>query len=164
MIAKQRDIEEVGQFIINELAKELIKQDHKATGKLIASLDYTVNDALLGKELIITMNDYGENVNTGRKRGAAKVPIKALVQWIKDKGIETNNKKVLSMAFAVQKSIEKKGIPSKPYVKWKSGNGKKRIEFVDDTLERINVEINRRITDAVFKEVNITVDNFVRGF
>jgi hypothetical protein len=157
LIIKDKDIRDLGQFIINELAKELIKQDHKATGKLISSLDYTINDALLGKELIITMNDYGKYVNTGRKRGAAKVPIKALVEWIKQKGIETNNKKVLGMAFAIQKTIEKEGSPTR-----NSRAKGKRTEFVDDTLIRISAEINRRISDAVFKEFELTVDNFVR--
>jgi hypothetical protein len=157
LIAKQRDIEDVGQFIINELAKELIKQDHKATGKLIGSLDYEVKQTLLGSSLIVTMLDYGEYVNTGRKRGAAKVPIQALVEWIKQKGIETNNKKVLGMAFAIQKTIQKQGIPTA-----NSRKRGKRTEFVDDTLARISNEIQNRLSDAVFKEFEVTIDNFVR--
>ena len=36
-------LDEIGQFVINELGKELIKQDHKATGELIASLDYNIS-------------------------------------------------------------------------------------------------------------------------
>ena len=40
---RDEDIDELGQFIINELAKELIKQDHNATGKLISSLDFNTS-------------------------------------------------------------------------------------------------------------------------
>lgn len=156
MIISDRDIKEIGQFVINELAKELIKQDHRATGKLISSLDYNVEDTLLSTDLVITMQDYGEYVNRGRKRGAAKVPIQALVEWIKQKGIETNNKKVLGMAFAIQKTIEKQGIPTA-----NSRKRGKRVEFVDDTIKRIQTEIERRITEATFKQVDVMVDNFV---
>jgi len=156
MVISDKDIKVLGQFIINELATELIKQDHKATGKLISSLDYNIEDSLLSTDLVITMQNYGEYVNTGRKRGAAKVPIKALVEWIKQKGIETNNKKVLGMAFAIQKTIEKQGIPTA-----NSRKRGKRTEFVDDTIKRIQAEVERRITEMAFREVNVLVDNFV---
>ena len=156
MVISDKDIKVLGQFIINELATELIKQDHKATGKLISSLDYNIENSLLSTDLVITMQDYGEYVNTGRKRGAAKVPIKALVEWIKQKGIETNNKKVLGMAFAIQKTIEKQGIPTA-----NSRKRGKRTGFVDDTIKRIQAEVERRITEMAFREVNVLVDNFV---
>jgi len=156
MVISDRDIKTIGQFIINELASELIKQDHKATGKLISSLDYNVEESLLSTDLLITMQDYGSYVNRGRKRGAAKVPIQALVEWIKQKGIETNNKKVLGMAFAIQKTIEKQGIPTA-----NSRKRGKRTEFVDDTIKRIQSEVERRITEATFRQVDIIVDNFV---
>ena len=156
MVIRDRDIKTIGQFIINELASELIKQDHKATGKLISSLDYNVEESLLSTDLLITMQDYGSYVNRGRKRGAAKVPIQALVEWIKQKGIETNNKKVLGMAFAIQKTIEKQGIPTA-----NSRKRGKRTEFVDDTIKRIQSEVERRITEATFRQVDIIVDNFV---
>jgi len=166
MVISDRDIKTIGQFIINELASELIKQDHKATGKLISSLDYTANDALLGKELIITMNDYGENVNRGRKKGVGKptrenlrkhgVPLPALIKWIKDKGLASGDKKVLGMAAAIQRKIWAEGSPTA-----NSRKRGKRTEFVDDTIKRIQSEVERRITEATFRQVDIIVDNFV---
>lgn len=157
MIVSDRDIKDVGQFIINELAKELIKQDHSATGKLIASLDYRVVNSTVGQTLLVEMLDYGKYVNTGRKRGARKVPVKALVEWVKQKGIETNNKKALGIAFAIQKTIEKEGIPTV-----NSRKRGKRIEFVDDTLIRIGDEINRRITEAATKSIDVQIGNLVK--
>ena len=108
------------------------------------------------------MNDYGEWVNKGRRKGAKPVPIPALVEWIKQKGIATNNKKVLGIAFAIQKSIEKKGIPSKQYVKWKAGNSIKRVGFIDDTIIRITATINRMVLDIATKKVEIEIDNLLR--
>lgn len=154
---KERDLDNVGQFIINELAKELIKQDHSATGKLIDSLDYRTTTSSVGQTLLIEMLDYGRFVNTGRKKGARKVPIQALVEWIKQKGIATNNKKALGIAFAIQKTIEKEGSPTV-----RSRRNGKKTEFVDDTLERIGVEINRRLEEAAFKTVEVQIDNLVK--
>lgn len=162
MIISDNDLNDLGQFVIEELAKELIKQEHEATGKLIDSLDYNTINNNQTASVLITMLDYGKYVNTGRKRGAAKVPIQALVDWIKQKGIESNDKKALGIAFAIQKSIDKKGTPAKPYVKWKRGNGLKRVEFVPDTIERIEDIIYKKIEQMAVKQVNVSIDNLVR--
>ncbi len=157
MVISDSDLENIGQFIINELAKELIKQDHRATGKLISSLNYDTIQRSSSATLLINMEDYGKFVNTGRKRGAAKVPIDALVEWIKQKGIETNNKKVLGMAFAIQKTIQKEGIPTR-----NSRKRGKRIEFVNDTLERIDSIILSMIEAGVTKQLQASIDNLVK--
>ena len=153
---KEKDIEELGQFIINELGKELIKQNHRATGKLISSLDFRVTRSPQSTDLLIEMNDYGEWVNTGRRAGAKKVPIAALVQWIKDKGIASNNKRVVGIAFAIQKKIEKEGIPTR-----NSRAKGKRIGFIDDTIDRITAEINRRVLDLNFKTIEVEIDKLI---
>jgi hypothetical protein len=152
-------LDEIGQFVINELGKELIKQDHKATGELIASLDYKTEIGTDLFSIIIEMNDYGRYVNTGRKRGAKKVPIKALIEWVKQKGIETNNKKAIGVAFAIQKTIQKQGVPT-----INSRKKGKRTGFVDDTIERIGGEIENRLSDAAEKEIDVYIDNLVKGF
>lgn len=157
MIVNDRDLNDVGQFIAAELAKELIKQDHSATGKLIASLDWNIINSAVGTVLQVTMNDYGKYVNTGRKRGARKVPVDVLVEWVKQKGIATNNKKAVGIAFAIQKTIEKEGIPTV-----NSRKRGKRIEFIDDTLMRINNEVTRRLTEAAGKTIEIEVANLVK--
>lgn len=152
------DIEVLGQFIINELGKELIKQNHRATGNLIASLDYAIEHRGDLFSIIVTSLPYGGFVNTGRRAGAKKVPIQVLVEWIKQKGIATNNKKVLGIAFAIQNKIHKEGSPTKNRVR-KFGKG---VDFIDDTLERINGEIEKRIADIVFAPIEISIDNLVK--
>ena len=155
----QADIDDLGQFIINELGKELIKQNHRATGKLIESLDYRTIRSVQSTDLLISMNNYGEWVNNGRRAGSKKVPIPALVEWIKEKGIATNNKKILGIAFAIQKTIEKEGSPTRGRTR-KFGKG---TEFIDDTIERINSVINQKITDMLFKTVTVEVDNLFKA-
>ena len=152
------DINELGQFIINELGKELIKQNHRATGKLIESLNYEVEHRGDLFSLIITALNYGEWVNKGRRAGAKKVPIPVLVEWIREKGIATNNKKILGIAFAIREKIYQEGSPTNNRTrKYGKGTG-----FVDDTLDRINAEILRRMPDFLFKEVEKSIDNLVK--
>lgn len=152
------DVEVLGQFIINELGKELIKQNHRATGNLIASLDYAIEHRGDLFSIIVTSLPYGENVNTGRRAGGKKVPIQVLVEWIKQKGIATNNKKVLGIAFAIQTKIHQEGSPTKNRTR-KFG---KAVDFVDDTLDRINKQIERRIAEIVFAPIEISIDNLVK--
>lgn len=154
---RESDITLLGQFIINELGKELIKQNHRATGKLIGSLDYRVIQSVESTDLLVEMNDYGEWVNKGRRKGAKPVPIPALVEWIKQKGIATNNKKVLGIAFAIQKTIQKEGIPTN-----NSRAKGKRTGFIDDTIVRITATINRMVLDIATKKVEIEIDNLLR--
>lgn len=151
------ELDEIGQYIIEELAKEIIKQDHSNTGKLIQSLDYRVSSGANSISVIVEMNDYGKYVNTGRKRGARKVPIDALVEWIKQRGIESNNKKAIGIAFAIQKTIQRDGIPTK-----NSRKRGKRVEFVDDTIKRIRANLEDRVSKILEKEVELQIDNFVK--
>lgn len=55
-------------------------------------------------------NYYLEYIETGRKPYVTKVPIYALIDWCKRKGIPSDNKTV----YAIQQSIYLNGIPARP--------------------------------------------------
>jgi hypothetical protein len=90
--------------------------DKKATGQLLNSLTATVVPKSGGGfELVITYMDYFKYVNLGRRPGVGLVPIPALLSWIKVRGIKgrkANGRFMsnLSLAFAIQKNINKFGI------------------------------------------------------
>ena len=87
-----------------------------ASGQLLNSLTATVVPKTGGGfELVITYMDYFQNVNLGRRPGRGMVPIPALLDWIKVRGIRGRNKKGkfisnLSFAFAIRQNIFKFGI------------------------------------------------------
>lgn len=151
------DISVVGQLIINELGKELIKQNHRATGNLIGSLDYKLDPSGAGLSLEITALGYAEFVNRGRKAGGKKVPINVLVEWIKQKGIETNNKKAVGIAFAIQNKIHKEGSPTKNRVR----DHGKATNFIDDAYGRIEAEVSRRIAKLFLDKINTSIQSFI---
>lgn len=92
-----------------------------ASGSLRNSIDVGTRTSPDGDTLTISMNDYGQWVQSGRLRGKKGVPIDALEKWIKDRGLQGRDKKGRfikrrSFAFAIQANIKKFGIrPSNWY-------------------------------------------------
>ena len=89
--------------------------DKYASGNLYNSLTATVMPGDNGFELVITYADYFKYVNEGRRPLVKRVPLTALLNWIKIRGIKGRNKKGrfisnLNMAFAIRENIFKYGI------------------------------------------------------
>lgn len=93
----------MAETLKNELKAELLSQQHRATGNLIDSIHVEVENFVDTISLVGYGQFYGPFVDRGRKPGVKKVPISALIEWIKAKGFETEEKKIRSMAFAVQR-------------------------------------------------------------
>ena len=108
------------------------------------------------KDLItVTLPEYAKFVDSGRKPGSKPPPIKAILKWIKDKGInpeprpnpsKSDNKapeeKVITdeqLAFAISKAIATNGVKAKPFIQ-------RLIEFVTDV-------VRTKITDEIRKSI-----------
>ena len=71
--------------------------------------------------LQVLMADYAQYVQAGRRPGKGLVPIKPLIQWIKDRNLKGRNKKGRfitneSFAFAIATNIKKFGIRPAPFL------------------------------------------------
>lgn len=150
----------IGQFIVSEMIAELSQQGHRATGKLIESLDYDITESKDVTMLDISFLDYGRYVETGRRAGARKVPIQALVDWVITKGIASGNTNVLRVAYAIQTKIFQEGIPTRGSLKF-SLSGKRDKWF----SEVVNVELEEmvfnEIEQAAVEQVDVFLDNMV---
>jgi hypothetical protein len=127
-----------------------------ASGNLVNSIRVNVTrNTNNEKTLEVVIPGYGQFVDQGRMAGDTPVPISAIMQWLSEKGIgirdetgkfvkghgETKRKydranktgKVLPIAFAIQKGIEKWGI--------------RRTGFVQESLNRL--ADNRKIMDLL---------------
>lgn len=103
----------VGDIIVREAKKELIRQNKNASGELLNSVSYVVQDIMNGVSLTEKHIFYGDFVERGRRKGGKKVPIEALERWIEKKNFSYGITK-RSLAFAIQTNIHKFGIkPSK---------------------------------------------------
>ena len=156
------DFKKVGKLIIASLQKELLGQGHKATGNLINSFEQRVIELPNSIVIEILMNEYGIYVNEGRKTGGKKVPISVLVEWIERKAIASGDKDVKSMAFAIQNTIHKEGIPTKGSFKF-SNNGRRKgfIDFViDNELDGVYNELEQQVFDGYDDAIATIVKDF----
>lgn len=131
-------------LIAKELGMELTRQGHLATGNLYASLEATV--VKTGNDVIgrVSFDEYGIFVDKGRKPGGKRVPLQALIDWIQVMGIATNNKEVVSIAWAMQTKIWQEGIPSNDF-------GRKRTGWFTDTINDPN--LNKQIVALLEKSI-----------
>lgn len=140
-------------FLEKALKSELASQGHIATGKLRDSIRVRVVQTATGLRLDGESEFYGKYVDRGRKPGGKRVPIQALVAWLRVKGIPLNGRKEIDMAFAIQHSIWKNGIPTD------RNPGKKK--FITNTLKGNKTRISTDIKKAVGDFVGIELHNII---
>lgn len=161
-------LEKYAKQIISKMKEFLIANKKDASGRLLASIRFENIKVSEGNySLKLLMEDYYINVNDGRGKGKKAPPPKAIKQWIQDRGIRASKaqldkvgKKRIrgknkgkaytkddiynSMAFAMSKSISKKGIKSVPFYD---------IIITDDLLNSIKKEI----TTELKQEIEISI-------
>lgn len=113
-----KGLEEAGQRIIDKMVDTLFEQRAVVTGNLARNLTYEVKEKNGNYSLIIIDNsgkggyDYGNSVDQGLERGPGGMPpVKAIVDWIKRRGISTPSsfKTPEQFAYVIARSIASKG-------------------------------------------------------
>ena len=147
--AASEGLESVALDILADSQATLKENKNIATGKLINSGKVKKNT---DNTIDVEYNaNYAKSIEYGQTAGT-KVSIKALVEWIKKKGIAdtyTNSgrrrarganfeKSALSIAFAIQKSIKAKGTKARPFLfpafrKYES----KVINIINNAINRV---------------------------
>lgn len=90
--------------------------DKYASGQLYNSIQGTIEIGPDGEPIaLIQYQDYFNNVNRGRKAGVKRVPLNALMEWIKVRGLKGRDKKgrfmsTTNLAWAIQTNIFKYGV------------------------------------------------------
>ena len=103
----------LGEELKKNLIEELRKKKAIATGGLIQSLKIDVTPTLTGAVVTLNGNDYVTYIDKGRKAGKY-AKISPLKQWVKAKGIATDDAKVTAIAFAINNKIKREGIRPRP--------------------------------------------------
>lgn len=149
------------QYIATELKLELQellmkKGKLKSSGGLVKSIDFKIDNSTLS----LIAEDYFNYYANGRRAGARKVPISALLKWIKRykiKGRGKNGQFVSdnSLAFAIQNSIYRKGVKSKGWVYgWLDDAAKLTEDLIGEKTLEYYAQL---IEDKTKKEVIIEI-------
>jgi len=105
-----------GKYLVTEARKNLTRKNKNNTKKLYDSLRYEVNVMPNSMNFDFFMEEYGEWVDKGRKKGK-NPPQSAILKWVEQRRIQFRDnrgrfKTYDSTAWAITKSIGKRGIPA----------------------------------------------------
>ena len=143
--------------LIPELNKITIDFMTRSGVKKRSDLSKSTSFVVTDKGLELKANYYFQYVSSGRRRGVRKVPIRALIEYIKQYNITPRNGQTINqLAFAIQTAIYKQGINPKNYFdKIIDATSDVTEEVVaDDLIEDIADEIIAKMTETKYaKEV-----------
>lgn len=176
----ERALNELGKLLVRSIKDQLQLRkypygnpesgqgDKVASGKLINSISYQIVDGTDGQPIIqLNYQDYLKYVNRGRKPFAKYVPIKALLDWIKVRGIRGRTKKGrfmsnLSLAFAMRENIYKYGIrPARIFDESYDGLEYYFEDFPNNLPPDVVTAANE-LYDAITEDLNNLIENTVR--
>lgn len=151
----QKALNKFGKYLVKESRKNLTRKKKNVSNSLYNSLDYNIKAMPNSFEFDFLMNEYGEWVDKGRKAGK-NPPFSPLRKWVEDRRIQFRSNKGKfqtydQTAWAIVKSIGKKGIPASNFYSRPFQLGYKKLpneiveayaldveEFLDFTIDKLN--------------------------
>ena len=147
----------IAAFLKEVVQAELVYQKHDATGTLKDSVDVVVKEEAGVKVLEGYVVFYGRFVDTGRRREVTRVPVFALMEWIRQKNIASGDAEVKSAAFAIREKIYQEGIPTAE----SSRLAPRRTGFIDEALKTATPELLQMITQFDKELKTIQINNII---
>lgn len=147
----------IANIIIESLKAEIQAGGHTMTGALIESIEAEIETGVIVGKIRILMNDYGLAIDQGVKperipytegsgRKTSKF-IEGLKRFAQIKLGISDQRKQLSVAFAIAKAAKKKGLPIKGPAK-----------FIDKAIAKTETAVERLLNDWVEQWVYILLD------
>mgnify|MGYP003632392836 CR=1 FL=1 len=148
-------LEEELKSLEGEFLAKYLEKGMKASGDWGRSLENKVSSSSNGINGVLKANDYSQQLETGRKKGAYP-DIDAIEKWIVDKGIGSNIEKkisVSSLAFLIARKIAREG--------WK----REKYGGVDLISEVATPQRMQSIIDKVGQGYVVTItDEIIKAF
>lgn len=134
---------------ISEMLIEQIRLALRVIDLADSDLEKSIEANLRPDGFDIVANFYARFVISGRRPGARRVPVEALLKWIKNRGISGRDARgrfisQISLAFAIQNSIYKNGIRGR--------------DFLTPAFEAALPEAEAILADAFQREMLLVLD------
>jgi len=142
-----RDLRQISLFLQEDIKQILIDDGHTASGDLVRSIKNVVKQELNSFVIEGSMFIQGQFIIQGRKKGLKGIPLDALIDWVRQKNFVQGITKTRSVAFAIQKSIKKKGI--------------KPDDFIEKAFNKNIGRIESRINDSVEEALDLSIKNLI---
>jgi hypothetical protein len=142
---------DVTKELLNEIitaTKQIMLIYKLQNSDLIDSIEWKYKDNVF----MLLANDYFKYVYSGRRPRARKVPVEALLKWMKLKNITPSYGQTYnSTAYAIQNAIYKAGIKSRPYTQLIIG------ATIDILSEALAENLSIQIADEISKELTFEI-------
>lgn len=146
----QEILNTIGELVVEQYKSDLKTNPKKygngrnsiASGKLFNSVNYKLNvdDNL---KLYLTLDDHYIYVEEGSKFTTKMPPLSVIKKWMVDRGISGKN-----LEYKIQRSIFKKGIKPKPYLR--------------DIKQTLKNNYKDEIEKALKKDIKIFIENKIK--
>lgn len=107
-----------------------------------SNLDNTAKIEATDFHFNLFYNNYLEYIESGRKPRARKVPIKAIIDWMKRKHISDDNR----VAYAIRESIYQIGIPPR--------------KLLEPFGEMLDERFEKKIYDDIYNKITEKLSNY----
>ena len=114
----------------------------------------SINWTFDGSRFTMFANDYYQYIDSGRKAGGKRVPVESILTWIRKKNIRPRNEMTInSLAYIIQRSINRKGIFPRPMTQRIVGVSLETISerILDDLVVKVADEITMLLTTTIGK-------------
>jgi len=127
------------KVLLEKTLKDTNLQNTSIADRTTIQIDFSNN-----LDINVTLPQYSVFVDKGRKAKATPPPVAPILKWMKEKGIGND----LGIAFAISKSIGKKGIQPRPFISRFNNDLDAFINaYLDDFIANVKVELSKKINN-----------------
>lgn len=157
---------QLGDYLIDKLRTEFVRQGHNLTGSLVASLEFKVSLLRGGFSIQFLANDYGVALNTGvpaeripytpggARRGGTSKYIQGLIRFVQRR-MQLRGKEATSAAFAIARKHAREGMPTRSSYRYSQNS--RRTGWIDEVLKVNEVEAAKMVQDWAAEQMELII-------
>jgi hypothetical protein len=164
------DIERLQQVLTEALANEWEAQGHKMSGKIVQTIEYVVKQETDKLTLSGMIYPYGNILAAGTKankipfggrtgRGGTSLYIQALQRYVQQRMNISDEKKSLSVAFAIATEQKKHGMPTPGSYQYSTTG--ERLKWVEEAFVHDEDKIKEAISNLCFNLLTVQIDTLI---
>lgn len=131
---------EIADKTVENLAVAMVKTKKVSSGKMVRSLRHRISTTIGAIEIDVFAVFYAKWVDSGRRKGVRRVPLRALLKWVRQRGITARDgRSDRSLAFAIQQNIFENGIKPANFI----DEAQSKAQHTEEVTRALKIEVER---------------------